>query len=97
MNCRKNCRKIVEKIVKKHEKNREKIAKNARKLLQKIAKNARKHRQIVENGVDQVDLGGVGENPEMKKRKREKNCFFSFSCVTADFAFLHFYSCRKRL
>jgi hypothetical protein len=35
----------------------------------KIAKNARKRRQIVENGVDQIDLGGVGKNPETKKRK----------------------------
>jgi hypothetical protein len=29
-----------------------------------------KRRQIVKNGVDQVDLGGVGENPETKKRKK---------------------------
>jgi hypothetical protein len=53
---------------------REKIAKNARKLMQKIAKTTRKRRQIVENGVDQIDLGGVGENPETKKRK---NNFFA--------------------
>jgi hypothetical protein len=53
-------------------KNREKIAKNARKLLQKTDKQCQ-NRQIVENGVDQVDLGGV---PETKKQKN--GVFFSF-------------------
>jgi hypothetical protein len=31
-----------------------------------------KCRQIVENGVDQVDLGGVGENPETKKKRKKR-------------------------
>jgi hypothetical protein len=48
-------------------KNCEKIEKNAQKLMQKKCKNAR---QIVKNGVDQVDLGGVGD---FQKRRREKN------------------------
>jgi hypothetical protein len=49
-------------------KNREKIVKNARKLMQKIAKNARTRRQIVENGVDQVDLGGVGTSGNKEEK-----------------------------
>jgi hypothetical protein len=43
-----------------------KNCKKRTKIDAKIAKNARKRRQIVENGVDQIDLGGVGENPETK-------------------------------
>jgi hypothetical protein len=50
-------------------KNRKKIAKIARNLMQKIAKKTRKSRQIVENGVDQVDLVAVGD---FRKRKKEK-------------------------
>jgi hypothetical protein len=42
------------------------------------SQNARKRRQIVENGVDQVDLGGVGTSGNEKKRKNSFSLFLAY-------------------
>jgi hypothetical protein len=57
-------------------KNREKFAKNARKLHETHKICSQNARQIVENGVDQVDLGEVGTSGNEEEKKKRKKCFF---------------------